>query len=226
MVQVHLQEIFADRVIFAAMEIWQYLLTGATLGLAAGISPGPILALVIRESLQNGRKAGIKVATVPLFSDLPIVLLTLFILDHFADYNTILGIISFLGAGFLLLLAWESILVKPIQGEIKAPRFTTFWKGVVANFFSPHPYLFWLLVGSPMVLKAWDRTPWAAVAYILGFYICIVGAKIVVAWLSDRSKNFLGSKGYLWVIRILGVMLVVLAIYLVFDGVQMIQTKA
>lgn len=208
------------------METWQYLMTGATLGLAAGISPGPILALVIRESLQNGRKAGIKVATVPLFSDLPIVLLTLFILNHFADYQMILGIISFLGAAFILLLAWESLLVKPIQGDITPPRFTTFWKGVVANFFSPHPYLFWLLVGSPMVLKAWKVTPWAAFAYILGFYVCIVGAKIVVAWLSDRSKNFLGSKGYLTVIRILGVILLVLAVYLVLDGIRLLQSAA
>ena len=205
------------------MEIWQYLITGATLGLAAGISPGPILALVIRESLQNGRKAGIKVATVPLFSDLPIVLLTLLILSRFSSYETILGIISMLGAGFILLLAWESITVKPVQPEIKAPKFTTFWKGVLANLFSPHPYLFWLLVGSPMVIKAWNINHWASVAFIAGFYLCIVGSKIIIAWLTDRSRNLLGSKGYLWVIRILGGVLVLLAGYLVFEGVQLIR---
>lgn len=201
------------------MEILQYLLTGATLGLVAGISPGPILALVIRESLQNGRKAGMKVATVPLFSDFPIVLLTLFILTRISEYNTILGIISFLGAGFILLLAYESIMVRPVQGEIKAPKFTTFWKGVFANLLSPHPYLFWLLVGSPMVIKAWAITPWAGIVYIVSFYVCIVGAKLIVAWISDRSKNILGARGYLWVIRILGVILVVLALYLIRDGI-------
>ncbi|MEA1875308.1 MAG: LysE family translocator [Bacteroidota bacterium] len=201
------------------MDIYKYLLTGATLGLVAGISPGPILALVIRESLQNGRKAGMKVATVPLFSDLPIVTFTLFLLTRLSEYDTILGIISFLGAGFILLLAYESILVKPLQEEIKTPKFTTFWKGVFANFLSPHPYLFWLLVGSPMVIKAWDLNPWAGIAYVVGFYVCIVGAKLVIAWISDKSKNVLGSKGYLWVIRILGVILIVLAVFLVRDGI-------
>ena len=202
------------------MGILQYILTGATLGLVAGISPGPILALVIRESLQNGRKAGMKVATVPLFSDLPIVLLTILILTRLTEYNTILGIISFLGAGFILLLAYESIMVKPIQGQIKAPKFTTFWKGVFANLLSPHPYLFWLLVGSPMAIKAWGVEPLAAILFVAAFYICIVGAKLIIAWISDRSKNILGTKGYLWVIRILGAILVVLAVYLVIDGVQ------
>jgi threonine/homoserine/homoserine lactone efflux protein len=205
------------------MNLYQYILTGATLGLVAGISPGPILALVIRESLQNGRKAGMKVATVPLFSDLPIVLLTLFILTRVSEYDTILGIISFLGAGFILMLAWESIMVKPVKGDIQTPGFTTFWKGVIANFLSPHPYLFWLLVGSPMAIRAWEFKPLAAVLYVVSFYICIVGAKLIVAWLSDRSKNILGTKGYLWVIRILGIVLIVLAAYLIRDGILFVS---
>ena len=202
------------------MDILQYLLTGATLGLVAGISPGPILALVIRESLQNGRKAGMKVATVPLFSDLPIVLISLLILTRISEYDTILGVISFLGAGFILLLAYESIRVKPVQGQIKPPKFTSFWKGVFANLLSPHPYLFWLLVGSPMVLKAWNINPWAGIAFVIGFYVCIVGAKLIIAWISDKSKNVLGSKGYLWVIRILGLILIVLAGILIRDGLR------
>ncbi len=202
------------------MEIVQYFLTGAILGLVAGISPGPILALVIRESLQNGRKEGMKVATVPLISDLPIVLLTLFILTRISEYNTILAIISFLGAGFILFLAYESILVKPIQKGLNTPKYRTIWKGVIANLLSPHPYLFWLLVGSPFVLKAWALNPWAGIVYIIGFYTCIVGAKLIIAWISDKSKNVLGSKGYLWVIRILGFLLVILAVYLIRDGIE------
>lgn len=194
--------------------------------MVAGISPGPILALVIRESLQNGRKAGMKVATVPLFSDLPIVLLTLFILTRISDYNNILGIISFLGAGFILLLAYESIRVKPIQGEIKAPKFTTFWKGVFANLLSPHPYLFWLLVGSPMAIKAWNNNHLAAILFVASFYICIVGAKLIIAWISDKSKNILGTKGYLWVIRILGVILFVLAVILIIDGIELLKGQS
>ena len=202
------------------MDILQYLLTGAILGLVAGISPGPILALVIKESLQNGRKAGMKVATVPLVSDLPIVLLTLIILTKVAEHDAMLGIISFLGAGFILLLAYESLRVKAVQGNLKPPKISSFSKGVLANLLSPHPYLFWLLVGSPMVLKAWNITPWAGISFVLGFYLCIVGAKLIIAWISDKSKNVLGTTGYIWVIRILGIILIVLAIYLIMDGIN------
>jgi len=209
-------------VIFATiiMQTLQYILTGAALGLVAGISPGPILALVISETIKYGRKEGMKVAFVPLVSDLPIVLLTLLILAKVSEYSTILGVISILGAGFLCLLAYESLRIRAVQQDVNTARFSGFWKGVLANFLSPHPYLFWLLVGSPMVIKAYGFSLLAAAGYVAGFYICMVFAKLVVAWLSDKSRNLLGTKGYLWVNRLLGLVLLVIAVFLVIDGLK------
>ena len=76
-----------------------------------------------------------------------------------------------------------------------------------------------------MAIKAWGINPWASVAYVASFYVCIVGAKLIIAWISDKSKNILGTQGYLWVIRILGVMLLALAVYLVNDGFELLREK-
>ena len=38
------------------------LLFGIVFGLAAGLSPGPLITLVVSETLKNGKKEGIKVA--------------------------------------------------------------------------------------------------------------------------------------------------------------------
>jgi threonine/homoserine/homoserine lactone efflux protein len=202
------------------MQSLEYILSGAALGLVAGISPGPILALVISESIKYGRREGMKVAFVPLVSDLPIVLFTLLILSKIAEYDTILGVISILGAGFLCLLAYESLRTKALRHDMNPDRFNGFWKGVLANFLSPHPYLFWLLVGSPMVIRAYGENPWSAAGYVGGFYFCMVTAKLCVAWLSDKTRNVLGSRGYVWVNRILGLILLVIAAFLVLDGLQ------
>lgn len=64
-----------------------FLTTGAILGLSAGIAPGPLLALVISETLRHGMKAGVKVALAPIISDLPIVALTLYILAKLSAFN-------------------------------------------------------------------------------------------------------------------------------------------
>lgn len=56
------------------LEIFTFLISGIIFGLSAGISPGPLLALVISETLKFGRKEGIKVAIAPLITDIPISL--------------------------------------------------------------------------------------------------------------------------------------------------------
>ena len=48
-------------------------LFGVVFGLAAGLMPGPLLALVIQQTLRHGPGEGIKVAAAPLLTDLPIV---------------------------------------------------------------------------------------------------------------------------------------------------------
>lgn len=47
-----------------------FLSVGAVLGLSSGLSPGPLLALVISETLRHGVKAGVKVALAPIITDL------------------------------------------------------------------------------------------------------------------------------------------------------------
>jgi threonine/homoserine/homoserine lactone efflux protein len=94
-------------------------------------------------------------------------------------------------------------------------------KGIITNFLSPHPYLFWITVGSPIVIKAYNINPLAAVLYIAGFYICLVGSKIIVAIVVDKSKTFLNSRAYVYVIRFLGLALIVFAVIFVRDGLRL-----
>jgi hypothetical protein len=46
---------------------------GIIFGLSAGLAPGPLLMLVISDTLRHGIKAGVKVALAPVITDLPII---------------------------------------------------------------------------------------------------------------------------------------------------------
>ncbi len=59
----------------------EFLISGVVFGLAAGIAPGPLLALVFSETLKYEKKEGVKVAISPLITDLPIVIFVLFMLS-------------------------------------------------------------------------------------------------------------------------------------------------
>ncbi|WP_243684857.1 hypothetical protein [Methanosarcina barkeri] len=77
------------------LDLIEFLALGSFLGLAAGTSPGPLLAVTISETLQYGKWEGIKVAVSPLITDLPIVLSVLYVLSHLKSYDFIIGIIAF-----------------------------------------------------------------------------------------------------------------------------------
>ena len=203
--------------------MFDYLIAGITLGFVAGISPGPLLTLVITETIKYNRREGIKIALVPLISDLPIVLFSVFVVFKLSNSDYILGIISFLGAAFLVKLAVENIRIKTIKLDINKVKVKTFRKGVIANFLSPHPYLFWMLVGAPISIKAYNQSLIAAVLFIAGFYVFIVGTKIAVAILSEKSKNILSSKSYVIIVKILGFILLLFAIILIKDGFKFFE---
>ena len=74
---------------------------GIVLGLSAGLSPGPLLALVIAQTLKHGVGEGMKVALAPLITDLPIVLAATFLLKQLSNTQSVLGFISLIGGLFV-----------------------------------------------------------------------------------------------------------------------------
>ena len=57
-------------------------------------------------------------------------------------------------------------------------------------------------------------------SFIAGLYVCLIGAKILVAFLVGRSRAFLKSRGYVYVNRILGVVLAGFSIFFLRDGMR------
>lgn len=191
---------------------------GAVFGLTAGISPGPLLTLVISETLRHNKTEGIKIAVAPLITDIPIVLLTIFILSKMASSDIVLGVISILGGFFIAYLGYDSIKSKGIEIDIQNLKPKSIRKGIIVNILSPHPYIFWLMVGAPVIIKAYQTSPVAAFAFIIAFYFMLIGSKISIALVVDRSKAFLKNKVFIWTLRILGLVLLIFAILLIRQG--------
>jgi len=200
-----------------------FFIIGSILGLSAGFAPGPLFALVVSETLQHNIRAGIKVALAPILTDLPIVAVSLLILAKLADFHTVLGVISLGGGLFLLLLGYQSLKAQGVVLDVQGTNPKSLGKGILTNFLSPHPYLFWLTIGAPTMINAMNSHPFAGVTFISGFYLCLIGSKIGLAVLVGKSKAFLSGSTYLAIIRSLGMLLVVLAGVLFYDGLKLLQ---
>ncbi len=182
-------------------------LTGAALGLSAGLSPGPLLALVIVQTLRYSVREGAKVAASPLLTDAPIVLTALALTAGLAGHPRLLGLLTLCGAAYLAFCAFGSLRFRP-GAEAPAPAEPkSLQKGVLANLLNPSPYLFWGGVGAPLLAQAWATGAGAAPAFLLGFFSCLIGSKVLVAWLTGRFGPLMGSPAYALVMRGLGLML-------------------
>lgn len=196
---------------------------GIILGLSAGFSPGPLLMLVISETLHHGTRSGIKVALAPIITDLPIILITLAILLKISAYHYILGIISLAGGVFVLLMGYDAIRTKAVELVMPKELPRSLQRGVLTNLLSPHPYLFWIGVGAPILTKSLSIGIGALFSFIGAFYICLVGAKILLALAVGRSKAFLGSVLYLYIMRFLGTVLILFAFMLFREGLKLLN---
>ncbi|MCC7410599.1 MAG: LysE family translocator [Gammaproteobacteria bacterium] len=195
------------------------IVTAATmLGLSAGLTPGPLLALVVRESLRHGFGAGTRMAVAPLVTDLPLLGIVLALAPVLAAHERWLGALSLVGAAVLAWLAFDTF--RALNGPVVtvAPP-AALRTGVIANLSNPAPYLFWLGVGAPLIARSAAGGWWRVAAFIGAFYACLVGGKILLTWLVARSRGRLDSLWYRSIMRFLGALLCGFAVILARDGI-------
>lgn len=199
------------------------LLAGGALGLAAGFAPGPLLTMVISQTISHGFREGVKTAFSPIITDLPIVLVSTLLVSGFYGLKSVLGLVSITGGLLLVYLAYENITVSQlgVSDVIGKPR--SLFKGALINALSPHPYLFWITVGSPLLLAAYAQSAMDAGAFVVGFYSCLIGAKIILAYMVLRSHRFLSGGAYRWLMRALGIALLIFAVFLFRDGFALLS---
>ena len=198
------------------------LLFGIIIGLAAGLSPGPLITLVVSETLKNGKKEGIQVAFSPLISESPIILFVLVILSSVADNFIIIGAISLLGACFLIYLGLSNLRANVKTSEDDHGKNNALLRGITANLLNPNAYMFWLTIGGPRILESNQVNLSATILFILGFYMMLVGSKTTVAIVVDKSKTLIKSKYYAYIIRALGIVLIVFAFIFMRDALEFV----
>ncbi len=197
-----------------------FLIRGMVFGLSAGISPGPLTALVISETLKHKTISGVKVAIAPLITDTPIILLCYFLLRQFSNVPVVLSLISIAGAFYIGWLGVESVQMKEFSIDLKSAREQSLLRGIVTNALSPHPYMFWMTVGATTMMQALNVNSVALLLFLSGFYCCLIGAKITLAILVGLSKTILNSRAFVLVNNILGFVLIFFAILLFYNGIR------
>ena len=170
---------------------------GIALGIIEGIKPGPLLTMVIRESLSKGLKAGMWTAAAPIFTDGPMIIASLLLAGWMATQPSILFSISLLGALFLTKMGLECFsLEAPDHDNTDIDASGSFKRGIVTNLLNPHVYMFWFLIGGPLMASAAEQEPLAPILYAICFLITIILVKASIAWLFVGGGTWLSPRKY------------------------------
>jgi threonine/homoserine/homoserine lactone efflux protein len=193
---------------------------GLSLGFSSGVSPGPLLALVITASLRSGLPGGLRVALAPLVTDLPIIALSVLLVGSLPQEA--LRWVGTVGGLVVMWMGVETIrsarnAALPDKLDTQADPRRELWRGVLVNALNPHPYLFWATVGGPALVAGWRISPWYVLSFIAPFYMMLVGSKILIAWLVSRQTGGLSLSWYRRVLVGCGVLMLAMGSWLIWQ---------
>jgi threonine/homoserine/homoserine lactone efflux protein len=163
---------------------------GISLGFSAGAMPGPLQSYLISTTLASGWRRSIILVLSPLITDVPIIILMVFILKQFPP--ALVSIIQIVGGLYLLWLtyrAWKQFrggVTFPVQAE---PPKRTLAQGLLVNWLSPGPYIFWGTINGPLLLAGLAESIWAAAAFLVAFYGTFLGMLALYVLVFDRLRQ-------------------------------------
>ncbi len=179
---------------------------GFALGFSASASPGPFQALLLERSARLGPRRALHIALVPLVSDPPVIAACLLALAGLPV--GLLRLLSLAGGALLVYLGgsalrdlWGSRLDVPVAGgPAAAPAAGGFWRAVLLNLLNPNAWIFWSLVGGPILAGALREDAPHPLAFLSGFYVALTATNAAtvlvfgaVGRLGPRAARALGG---------------------------------
>lgn len=152
------------------------ILQGLALGLSLAGPPGPVNALIARESARHGVAAGIRAGLPAPIVDTAYLGLVLFGVAQVVDLEAALPWLSAVGAILLAFLAWQTVRLRQGPGrELAGPL--SVWAVTLTN---PFQYAWWASAGAAFMTLtgAWG---------IAGFLVAIFGWVFLFSFLVARG---------------------------------------
>lgn len=184
---------------------------GLALGVSASAAPGPFQTYLVNQTLLSGWRKSITISFAPLIADIPIVLISVLLLDQVPAL--LLDWISAAGGCFILYIAWKSWgqWRQFSHSPLDDPEPTTdnqLLNGILMNLLSPGPYAFWALVNGPLLISAINKSWFNGLVFIIGFYGALITGFMAIALIFSYARK-LGQR-YVQGLLLISVIILVL----------------
>ncbi|MGB5278897.1 MAG: LysE family transporter [Gammaproteobacteria bacterium] len=188
----------------------EIIIAALSLGITAGLKPGPLGIYVIHQTLLHGARSGLLASLAPFVSDGPIILGSFILVNSFKHFDLFITSISILGALYIAFIAVRLIIATPdTQRPEMAP--SSFLTAVKINLLNPVPYIFWSTVGGTYLLQN-DVSD--AITFALLFLATLSMTKFIMALSIKKLGSNFSDRLITTVLRLLAIFLLFFAIRL------------
>jgi threonine/homoserine/homoserine lactone efflux protein len=178
-------------------------LQGLALGLSLAAPPGPVNALIARESAHRGTLAGVKAGLPAPIVDTGYLLLVLFGVSQVVDVASWLPVLSALGAILLGYLAWETVR---IRDEARRTALSGPWSVWIVTLTNPFQYAWWLSAGTAFVAITglWGVTGFLAAIFgwVLLFSFLVAHGASRWSWFTAALEILSADLLFLFAVRL------------------------
>ncbi len=196
------------------MNIVEMLVIAFVIGLTGALAPGPTLVATVNSSLKNGWLSGPKVSLGHASVEMLIFLLILMGLSGAAEsYRVPISLIggsALIVFGALTFRGASSATMATADSEISSNPYIA---GALTSAANPYFWIWWLSVGSALLLDGLRGGVLLAVAFMIGHWSADFGWYTLVSTSIDKGRSILSERGYRYVLSACGIFLILFGLY-------------
>lgn len=162
---------------------------GALLGLSCAAQPGPFQAYLVARAARAGTGKSLPLAFVPFLSD-PIVIAVVLVVLSQVPGILVQGLHL---AGGLLVISLGLATLRDVRRESSSVLAHTelypasgVLRAALVNLLNPNAWIFWSVVGGPILVSTYRADPSRALAFLIGFYLLLSLGNIALVLLAAR----------------------------------------
>jgi threonine/homoserine/homoserine lactone efflux protein len=195
-------------------EMLQILAMAFAIGLTGALAPGPTLVATVNTSLKTGWTAGPKVAAGHALVEILVFLLIVQGLataaQQYSHFIALLGGLALIAFGLLTVIGSRSVaLVSSAQDSISNP----YLAGVLTSAANPYFWIWWLSVGSALVIDGLKGGLILAGLFMIGHWGADFGWYTLISTSMEKGKKILSDANYRRILALCGCFLIVFGLY-------------
>ena len=204
-------------------------LTSLGVGFSGAVSPGPLLAYTVSESLKRGFIAGPLVSFGHALLELLMVIGLTMGISRFLASDPVFAVIGFLGGLFLLWMGWNMV-IRPAgylplgesptgQGRLGGHPILG---GMVVSLANPFWGVWWITIGLTYLLWARDLGIGGVASFYTGHIMSDLVWYSLVSFGVASGRRVVGPGFYRGLIVVCGLFLLALSGYFIFSAVDLV----